>query len=85
VVVQERGGDPQEALANRYQPPGDKRAGTRFRKVLFHLHGEYRSFWFHVPTYGVRPVRMSVGTHGTIREVPDGFSRNLVLEEFFAV
>jgi hypothetical protein len=44
VVVQERGGDPEEALGNCYQPPGNKGARTRFRKVLFHLHGEYRNF-----------------------------------------
>jgi hypothetical protein len=70
VAVQEGGGEPQEALANCYQPPGNKGTGAGFREVLFHLHGEYH------------PVGMLVATHGTTREASDGFSRNLTLEDF---
>jgi hypothetical protein len=45
MALQEGRGHAEEALRTCYQPVSNKGAGARFRKVLFHLNGEYQ-IWF---------------------------------------
>jgi hypothetical protein len=42
MAMQEGRGHAEETLRTCYQPLGNKGAGARFRKVLFHLNGEYQ-------------------------------------------
>jgi len=42
MALQEGRGHTEEALRTCYQPLGNKGAGARFRKILFHLNGEYQ-------------------------------------------
>ena len=42
MALQEGRGHAEEALRTCYQPVGYKGAGAAFRKVLFHLNGEYQ-------------------------------------------
>ena len=46
MAMQEGRGHAEEALRTCYQPLGNKGAGARFRKILFHLNGEYRTSLF---------------------------------------
>jgi len=46
MALQEGRGHAEEALRACYQPLGNKGAGTRFRKILFHLNGEYQLHCF---------------------------------------
>jgi hypothetical protein len=42
MALQEGRRHAEEALRTCYQPLGNKGAGARFRKILFHLNGEYQ-------------------------------------------
>jgi hypothetical protein len=42
MALQEGRGHAEEALRTCYQPLVNKGAGARFRKILFHLDGEYQ-------------------------------------------
>jgi hypothetical protein len=44
MALQEGWGHAEETLRTCYQPVGNKAAGAGFRKILFHLNGEYQLY-----------------------------------------